>query len=244
MHAPIHRRAGPIPDRGPHTIDISNTSLSPDADDTVADVDDLGSRSPSTAPELRTDRLVLRDWRESDLLPFGELNADPVVMEHFPSTLDAEGTRATVERQRARWRDDGMGWWAVEDAATGSFVGAVGLMRVDFAAPFHDVSQPVAEIGWRLARSAWGQGYATEAASASLQWGFDDLRLDEIVSFTVTANQRSRRVMERLGMVRDPSVDFEHPRVDPDSPLRHHVVYRLRAPGRPGVATPARHRRE
>jgi len=203
---------------------------------TVGSVIDL--HASGTVPELRTDRLVLRDWRESDLEPFGEINADPVVMEHFPSTLDAEGTRAMVERQRERWRDDGMGWWAVEHAATGEFVGTVGLMRVDFAAPFHDVGHPVAEVGWRLARSAWGQGYATEAARASLAWGFDDVGLDEIVSFTVAANKRSRRVMERLGMVRDPSVDFEHPRVDPDSPLRHHVVYRLRAPRSPAIATP------
>ncbi len=189
----------------------------------------LGSRD--AVPTLRTQRLILRDWRDADLEPFARLNADPVAMEHFPSTLDTAATVELIEVIRRRWRDDGRCWWAVEELATGSFVGAVGLMLVHFDAPFHDVEHaPATEVGWRLLPSMWGRGYATEAASASVDWGFEHLGLDEIVSFTVVDNVRSRRVMERLGMEHDPAGGFEHPGVvDPESPLRQHVLYRLPA---------------
>ncbi|MHB1140036.1 MAG: GNAT family N-acetyltransferase [Microthrixaceae bacterium] len=191
------------------------------------------SEGDAAMPRLRTARLVLRDWREADLAPFGELNADPVVMEHFPTTLDDAANRALVERLRRRWREEGRSWWVVEESSTGSFVGAVGLLSVDFAAPFHDLDRPATEVGWRLARHAWGRGYATEAAHAALQWGWTIAGLSEVLSFTSTGNVRSRRVMERLGMTRDPAGDFDHPRVVAGSPLRRHVLYRVSSPVAP-----------
>jgi len=156
------------------------------------------------------------------------MNASPIVMEHFPSTLSRAESDALVERFRERWRDDGHGPWAVERRSDGLFLGFVGLASVHFNAHF----TPAVEVGWRFASEAWGQGYATEAAIASLAFGFDELGLEEIVSFTVPANQRSRRVMERIGMHRDPADDFDHPRLPAGSPLRRHVLYRLRAPTR------------
>ena len=177
-------------------------------------------------PELRTERLLLRDWREEDLDPFAELNADPVAMEHFPSALSAAQSAQMVERIRERWFDDGLSWWAVESRDTGEFLGAVGLMRVDFDAPFNDPARPSIEAGWRLRRAAWGHGYAPEAAVAALRWGFDERGADEIVAFTVVTNERSRRVMEKIGMVHDADGDFGHPRVESGSPQRRHVLYR------------------
>ncbi len=183
-----------------------------------------------TVPTLRTERLVLRDWRDGDLVPLAALHADPVVMEHFPSTLDEAATRDFVERLRRRWAEHGRSWWAVEEATSGRFVGAVGLLRVDFEAPFHDLDDPATEVGWRLVRAAWGRGYATEAARAAIDWGVTSFGLTEVLSFTSTGNLRSQRVMERLGMARDPSGDFDHPRVEVGSPLRRHVLYRLECP--------------
>ena len=195
---------------------------------TVASVGD-GTRDEASieVPELRTERLLLRDWRGSDLAPFAELNSDPIAMEHFPSTMTRAQSDEMVEAQRARWRDDAMSWWAVEDAATGQFLGAVGPMLVTIDAPFNDPMAPSVELGWRLRRESWGRGHATEAALAALVWVFEDPGLDEVVSFTVVANSRSRRVMEKLGMVHDPVGDFDHPRVPDSSPLRRHALYRV-----------------
>lgn len=181
----------------------------------------------SPMPELRTERLLLRDWRASDLSSFAELNADPVAMEHFPSTLTTEQSAEMIDAMRARWCDDGLAWWAVEDLADGEFVGAVGPMRVTFDASFNDSEEPLVEIGWRLRRNVWGLGYAPEAAQAALTWAFENPSIDEILAFTVVANSRSRRVMEKLGMAHDPDGDFDHPRTPDDSPLRRHVLYRL-----------------
>jgi len=178
-------------------------------------------------PELRTGRLLLRDWRSSDLAPFAELNADPVAMEHFPSTLTTEQSAEMIDAMRARWRDDGLAWWAVEDLADGSFVGAVGPMRVAIDAAFNDPAAPAIEMGWRLRRQVWGRGYAVEAARAAMAWVVDEHPEEEIVSFTVVDNTKSRRVMEKLGMVHDAHGDFAHPRVPDGSPLRRHVLYRL-----------------
>jgi RimJ/RimL family protein N-acetyltransferase len=175
-------------------------------------------------PALTTERLVLRGWRDGDREPFAVMNADPVVMEHFPSTLSRAESDAQIERFRERWRGDGHGPWAVERRDDGAFLGFVGLASPHFDAHF----TPAVEVGWRLAREAWGHGYATEAARASLEFGFDVLGLEEIVSFTVPANERSRRVMERIGMTRDPVGDFDHPRLPPGHRLRRHVLYRLR----------------
>lgn len=174
-------------------------------------------------PELTTERLLLRGWRASDREPFAALNADPEVMAHMRAPLDRAGTDELVDRIEAGWREHGFGLWAVEARADGRFVGFVGLSRPNFEAHF----TPAVEVGWRLARDAWGHGYATEAAAAAVEFGFDVLGLTEIVSFTVPANSRSRGVMERLGMTHDPADDFDHPRLEAGDPRRRHVLYRL-----------------
>jgi RimJ/RimL family protein N-acetyltransferase len=175
-------------------------------------------------PVLETERLFLREWRDSDADPFIIMNADPLVMEFFPETYSEERTRRFVERIRECWAERGYGLWAVERQDTGHFIGYVGLWPATFPAPF----TPAVEVGWRLAADQWGNGYATEAARASLRYGFDTVGLDEIVSFTSGLNVRSWRVMERLGMRRDASGDFEHPNVPEGHPLRPHVLYRIR----------------
>jgi RimJ/RimL family protein N-acetyltransferase len=166
--------------------------------------------------ELRTERLVLRQWRDEDRAPFAALNADPIVMEHFPSTMTREASDAFVDFNMAAIADRGWGLWAVE--AEGEFIGFVGLNEPRF--------RPGVEIGWRLARRAWGHGYATEAARAVLAFAFGELGLAEVISFTSTTNVRSQRVMERVGMTRDPAEDFDHPNVT-DERLRRHVLYRV-----------------
>jgi RimJ/RimL family protein N-acetyltransferase len=176
-------------------------------------------------PEVLTPRLLLRGWRSGDLGPFARLNADPRVTEHFASALERHESDALVTRIGACWAERGYGLWAVEVRASARFVGYVGLWPAEFAAPF----TPAVEVGWRLAPEAWGHGYATEGGRAALQHGFGVLGLAEVVSFTAVANARSRRVMERLGMRRDPAGDFEHPHVDPGHPARAHVLYRLQA---------------
>lgn len=172
-------------------------------------------------PELRTDRLMLRRWRESDLAPWAEMNADPEVREHLGDPLTREQSDASVARFRAAFDRRGYGWWAVEVLATGEFVGFAGLDDVEEDMPFTGV-----EIGWRLARPAWGHGYATEAARATLAFGFETLGLPEILAITTAANVRSRAVMRRIGMTRDPAGDFDDPSA-PDGPLRPSVLYRI-----------------
>ncbi|MFG1612066.1 GNAT family N-acetyltransferase [Nonomuraea wenchangensis] len=175
--------------------------------------------------ELRTARLLLRPWRPSDLEPFAALNADPSVMEHFPAILSrAESDRLAAASDDAIARQ-GWGRWALELQETGEFIGFTGLHRPAFEAPF----LPAVEIAWRLSRRAWGHGYATEAATAALDFAFDRLGLEEVVSFTATVNTRSSAVMERLGMIHDPVGDFDHPVLPPGHRLRRHVLYRLTA---------------
>nr|WP_205830096.1 GNAT family N-acetyltransferase [Microbispora sp. CL1-1] len=164
----------------------------------------------------------MRRWREDDKEPFAALNADPVVMEHFPATLSREDSDALAERIEAGFDEHGFGLWAVE--ADGEFIGFTGLSVPRFTAPF----TPCVEIGWRLARSAWGRGYATEAARASLEDGFGRAGLTEVVSFTAVQNVRSQAVMRRLGMTHDPADDFDHPALPAGHPLRRHVLYRIR----------------
>jgi len=171
---------------------------------------------------IETERLLLRPWRDADLAPFAALNADPDVMEFLPDLLAREESDAFATRIRAHFDEHGYGFWAVEVVGGAPFVGFVGLGHPSFEAPF----VPCVEIGWRLAREHWGHGYATEAALGALAFGFGELGLQEIVAFTVPANVRSRRVMERIGMVRDPMDDFEHPRLPVGHPLRRHVLYR------------------
>ena len=169
----------------------------------------------------------MRRWRESDRDPFAALNADPVVMRHFPVALSRAESDALVDRIEACFEEHGFGLWALEHASSGELLGFTGLAPVPPALPF----APAVEVGWRLAAHSWGQGYATEAARSALAFGFES-GLPEIVSFTSTANARSRAVMGRVGMTREPGEDFDHPELPPDSPLRPHVLYRLAAPDR------------
>jgi RimJ/RimL family protein N-acetyltransferase len=178
--------------------------------------------------ELRTERLVLRRWRQEDRAPFAEMNADAEVMRHFPSTLTREASDALVEQVERHFRSHGFGFWAVETREGAPFIGVVGLGVVTFEAPF----TPSVEFAWRLAREHWGKGYATEAARAAMAYGFGALGLDEIVAFTTPANTASRRVMEKLGMTRDPREDFDHPNLAAGHPLRRHVLYRARREAR------------
>ena len=177
-------------------------------------------------PELQTERLRLRRWRPADREPFAAMNADPVVMEHFPSTLTRDESDALVDRIAAHFDEHGFGFWAADVTASATFIGFVGLSAVPFDAHF----TPAVEVGWRLAREHWGRGYATEGARAALAFAFGDLGLAEVVSFTAVANRRSQAVMERLGMTHDPADDFDHPRLAPDSPILRHVLYRRHRP--------------
>jgi RimJ/RimL family protein N-acetyltransferase len=178
------------------------------------------------ATELRTERLLLRGWRASDRAPYAALNADPLVMEHFPAPLTRAESDAHVDRMVAALDAQGWGLWAVEVPGEADFIGFIGLAVPGFEAPF----TPCVEVGWRLARSAWGQGYAPEGARAALAFAFDDLGLDEVLSFTAVGNAKSRRVMEKIGMTHDPAEDFDHPNVPDGSPIRRHVLYRIRRP--------------
>lgn len=175
--------------------------------------------------DLRTPRLLLRRWRDTDRQPFARLNADPDVMAHFPGVLDRAESDALADRIEAHFAEHGFGVWALEVQGGEPFVGFVGLAHVRFDAHF----TPCVEIAWRLARSSWGHGYATEAAREVRRVAFEVLQLPQIVSFTVPENRRSRAVMERLGMAHDPREDFDHPRLPVDHPLRRHVLYRLAA---------------
>ena len=185
-------------------------------------------------PRLETERLLLREWQDGDREPFAILNADPRVAEHFFTTLDRGESDALVGRILDHWAGDGHGLWAVERKAEGDFIGFIGLTPPNFVAAF----TPCVEIGWRLAPEAWGRGYATEGARAALAFGFEQLGLDEIVSFTVPDNLKSRAVMERIGMTRDPADDFLNPNLPEGHRLRQHVLYRLSrerwAAARPG----------
>jgi RimJ/RimL family protein N-acetyltransferase len=172
--------------------------------------------------ELRTERLLLRQWVQSDLEPFAELNGDPEVMRHFPSLLTAAESNALAGKVSEMLEQQGWGLWAVEVVDGPRFIGFVGLNEPRFDAHF----TPAIEVGWRLGRQHWGNGYATEAAQAAVGFGFGTLGLGEIVAMVAPANTRSRRVAERLGMTRDPADDFDHPRL-PEGPLRRHVLYRL-----------------
>ncbi|MGW0841641.1 GNAT family N-acetyltransferase [Streptomyces sp. NPDC002787] len=173
--------------------------------------------------ELRTDRLLLRDWRTSDLAPWAAMNADPQVREHFPGVLTEEQSEASIVRFQADLDRRGWGWWAVEVRATGEFIGFAGLDPVEEDMPFSGV-----EAGWRLARTAWGHGYATEAARAAVRFGFESLGLPEILAVTTATNLRSQAVMRRLDMTHDPTDDFDDPSM-PEGPLRRNVVFRLSA---------------
>lgn len=172
--------------------------------------------------EFSTERLRLRQWNAHDRVPFAALNADPHVMEYFPSVLDHAASDAMADRIETGIRERGWGLWAAELKSTGEFIGFVGLSIP--LAPFPYL--PCVEIGWRLARHFWGHGYASEGANAALDVGFGQLGLEEILSFTALSNARSRAVMARIGMT-DHGETFDHPRVAEAHPLRAHCLYRI-----------------
>jgi ribosomal-protein-alanine N-acetyltransferase len=183
------------------------------------------SRAPAAGlpRELRTRRLRLRRWLPADREPFAALNADPRVTEFLPSPLAREASDALAGRIESHFAAHGFGLWAVEAPGVAAFLGFTGLSIPAFQSHF----TPCVEIGWRLAAPFQGRGYATEAARAALGFGFQQLRLDEVVSFAAAGNLRSRRVMEKLGMRRDPADDFDHPGLPEGHPLRRHVLYRI-----------------
>lgn len=172
---------------------------------------------------IRTERLLLRQWRAEDREPFAAMNADREVMEFFPAILTREQSEASADRIQDYLALKGWGLWALERLDTSEFIGFTGLWPADFAAHF----TPAIEVGWRLAHAHWGCGFAAEAAIAAVRHGYDEIGIPEILSFTSTVNLRSRRVMEKVGMIRDPEGDFEHPGVPEGSPLRPHVLYRF-----------------
>jgi len=175
---------------------------------------------------IETPRLILRPWRESDLAPFAEQNADPIVMRFLRGVLTREASDAYARRAERHLADHGFCKWAVEAPGVSPFIGAVGLSHVRYEASF----TPAVEVAWRLNRRFWGQGYATEAARAAIEDGFRRVGLKEIVAITTLGNIPSQRVMERLDMTR--AIEFDHPLIAEDNPLRRHILYRLQAPGR------------
>jgi RimJ/RimL family protein N-acetyltransferase len=174
---------------------------------------------------LTTDRLILRRWRQSDREPFARINHDERVMEFMPTSVSRRESDLLADRIEGHFRERGFGLCAVELRRDGSFIGYIGLAVPSFQAHF----TPCVEIGWRLSADHWGHGLATEGAQALLPYAFGVIGLDALVSFTVPGNVRSRRVMEKLGMTRDPADDFDHPRLPEGHPLRRHVLYRLQS---------------
>lgn len=173
--------------------------------------------------EIRTRRLILREWRDSDFEPFAALNGDRRVMEFFPAPLDRSASDALALRIREEFARHPFGRWAVEAPGVAPLIGFIGLSVPNFTTFF----TPCVEIGWRLAFPHWGKGYATEGARAAIDFGFKEAALDEIVSFTTPSNARSIRVMEKLGMKRNPAEDFDHPALPVGHKLRRHVLYRI-----------------
>ena len=183
----------------------------------------LHPMSEIDGPPRLTDRLILRRWRDEDRAPFAAMNADPEVMRYFPSAMTRQESDRMIDVIEARFEEHGMAQWALERRDDRRFLGFTGLAPATFEAPF----TPTIEVGWRLARFAWGHGYATEAGRAALRFGFEERHLTEILSWTARLNTPSIAVMERLGMRRDPLEDFDHPRVPDGDPLRPHVLYRI-----------------
>ena len=171
---------------------------------------------------IETSRLRLRDWQEADLEPFSQMNADEEVMKFFPKTLSKQESDAFAKAIIAEIKEFGYGLFAVEVKETNEFIGFIGFHRATFESDF----TPCIEIGWRLKKEAWGRGYATEGAKACLQYGFEELGFDEIFSFTADINEPSKHVMRKIGL--QFVEEFNHPRVDEESPLLKHILYRIR----------------
>ena len=176
------------------------------------------------APTLKTERLILRQWKQEDLPLFAKMNGDGRVMEFFPSVLSEKESNSLAEKIQHELQEKNYGLWAVEVIDGPSFIGFVGLHYQDFTAPF----TPCIEIGWRLGYEYQGKGYAFEAAKKVIQYAFNTLKLKEIVSFTTPNNKRSWGLMEKLGMNHNPADDFHHTKLPKDHPLGFHILYRLK----------------
>lgn len=172
---------------------------------------------------LTTDRAILRQWRTSDREPFAAMNADPEVMRFFDRNRSRAESDATASKLEAHIGEHGFGFWAAELIDSGEFIGFVGIEHTPDNLP----CSPAVEIGWRLDKRFWGMGLAPECARACLLYAFSRLNLEEVVSFTAASNIPSMRVMEKIGMKRDKSADFEHPAVPEEHPIRPHVFYRI-----------------
>ncbi|WP_201615888.1 GNAT family N-acetyltransferase [Psychrobacter immobilis] len=171
---------------------------------------------------IETERLYLRQWQASDFAPFAEMNANPEVMEYFPKLLTTSMSNTIAKKCQSLINDNGWGFWAVSLKETDAFIGMVGLNHAYADIPF----SPAVEIAWRLYNDYWGQGYATEAARASLDFAFVELEIEEVVAFTAVINKRSQLVMERLGMT-NTQEDFYHPMLDLNHRLAEHVLYKM-----------------
>lgn len=176
------------------------------------------------AKQLETKRLILREWKDSDIPLYVAMNQDPRVMEFFPELWSEEKTREVVEWNNQHVAENGFGKFAVELKETGEFIGFVGIVKVPFESHF----TPAVEIGWRLVSKHFGNGYATEAAKEILRFAFEDLHLKEIVAFTVPQNLPSQNVMKKIGMIRDSNGDFLHPKIAPNHKFANHVLYRIK----------------
>jgi RimJ/RimL family protein N-acetyltransferase len=185
----------------------------------------------NASPEIHTERLTLRPWREADREPFAAMCADSRVMEYFESPLTRDESERAILRMNAHIAEHGFGFWAVEERASGAFAGMNGLKRTDFEAAF----TPAVELGWRLRHGAWGRGFASEAARACLAFAFQELKLPDVVAIAAIRNLRSRAVMERIGMSRNPDEDFIHPKMPPDHALQPCVLYRMKAADLPNA---------
>lgn len=174
--------------------------------------------------KLESERLILRDWRDSDRNPFARMNADPRVMEFYPSVLSRAESDAMIDRLQENIGECGFGYWALELRESGTFIGYTGIGWVRYRMHF----TPAVEAGWRVAPQFWGRGLATEAAREAVRYGFEHAGLEEIVAMAGVGNVRSRRVMEKIGMTHDPADDFDHPIFTEPHPLQRHVLYRLR----------------
>ena len=171
---------------------------------------------------IETDRLYLRQWQTSDFMTFAEMNADLDVMKYFPKPLSSKVSDSIANKCSQLIKDKGWGFWAVSLKETDTFIGMVGLNEAHADMPF----APTVEIAWRLHKDYWGQGYATEAARASLNFAFDTLGLDEVVAFTAVINEHSQLIMQRIGMS-NTQQNFYHPMLDSNHPLAEHVLYKV-----------------
>lgn len=172
---------------------------------------------------IETERLILRTWKSGDLQPMVAINQDPKVMEHFPGLLDLETTKNLIDKVNNHHEQHGYSLYACVKRDSHEFIGFIGLLVVNFKAHF----TPATEIAWRLSSKHWGQGFATEGAKAVLDYAFKKLKIPEIVSFTVRDNTKSIRVMQKIGLHHSIDDDFDHPKLDDNSPLKRHVLYRL-----------------